>query len=176
MKTTTYWIETLGLTAHPEGGWFKETYRAAESIPGTGLPARFGGDRSFATAIYFLLKSGQGSSFHRIKSDELWFFHDGAPVMIHTLSAAGEHRSVTLGPDPGQGQVFQTTIPAESWFGAQVLAPDTYSLVSCTVAPGFDFADFELAERDQLLRLFPRHRELILRLTHERVPIAGSVG
>ena len=165
MKEAAYWIKTLGLAPHPEGGWFRETYRCAETIPVPALPARFGGDRSFSTAIYFLLEGDRFSALHRIKSDELWFFHAGSPLSIHCLTEAGQHRQILLGPDPGRDEALQAAIPAGSWFGARVLAPDSFSLVSCTVAPGFDFFDFELAARGDLLSMFPCHQEIIVRLT-----------
>jgi len=173
-ESLSYWIDTLGLTPHPEGGWFRETYRAAETILAAGLPARFGGDRAFSTAIYFLLASGQFSALHRIKSDELWFFHAGSPLLIHALTAAGEYRATALGPHPQSDQVFQAMVPAGSWFDAELLTPDSFSLVSCTVAPGFDFADFEMGRQDELITLFPRHRELIMGLT--RPEGAGATG
>jgi len=168
MKESICWIEKLGLIPHPEGGWFRETYRSTETIQAVGLPARFGGDRSCSTAIYFLLESGQFSALHRIKSDELWFFHAGSPLLIHCLSEEGQHQAITLGSNLGQGDKFQAVVPAGSWFGAQPLTFDSFSLVSCTVAPGFDFADFEMGERDELLLLFPQHREVIMQLTTKR--------
>jgi predicted cupin superfamily sugar epimerase len=165
MKESAYWIDRLGLAPHPEGGWFKETYRSAETLAAAGLPERFGGDRAFCTAIYFLLESGQFSAFHRIKSDELWFFHAGSAMAIHCLTADGQHRVIAIGPDHGQNAGFHAVVPAGSWFGAQPLEPDSFSLVSCTVAPGFDFSDFEMAERAALLALFPQQREIIVQLT-----------
>lgn len=165
MNEAASWIARLGLAPHPEGGWFRETYRAVETIPAAGLPERFTGDRSFSTAIYFLLESGQFSALHRIKSDELWFFHAGAPLSIHCLTVDGQHRALTLGPNPNRDEGLQAIVPAGSWFGAQPLAADSFSLVSCTVAPGFDFADFEMGSRDELLALFPQQREIIVRLT-----------
>lgn len=174
MKTSAYWIETLGLTAHPEGGWYRETYRAAESIPVAGLPPRFDGDRSCSTAIYFLLASGQVSALHRIKSDELWFFHAGSPLTIHCLAEDGTHRATVLGPNPDQGEMLQVMVPAGTWFGALPLGPGAFTLVSCTVAPGFDFADFEMGGQDELLALFPQHRAIIMPLSRpaESVPSA----
>ncbi len=157
-------VAALGLIPHPEGGWFAETYRAAESVRADHLPARFGADRSFSTAIYFLLKSGHPSHLHRLHADELWHFHEGSPVAIHWLDPEGRHRTIRLGSALAEGEAFQACIPAGCWFGAEVLAPDSYGLVGCTVAPGFDFADFELGERGALLTAYPEHRELIERL------------
>ena len=123
MKNAAYWIEKLGLLPHPEGGWFRETYRSSETIPVAGLPERFGGERSFSTAIYFLLESGQVSAFHRIKSDEIWFFHDGGPLAIHSISGNGDHEITRLGNNPDNGESFYAVVPAGSWFGAQLIEP-----------------------------------------------------
>lgn len=159
------WIRALQLRPHPEGGYFRETYRAAESIPRRALPARFPGPRAFSTAIYFLLRAGQVSRLHRIRSDETWHFHAGAPLIIHLLTPDGRYRALRLGVRPDRGEHPQAVVPAGAWFGA-VLAPrGRYALVGCTVAPGFDFADFALADRADLTRRFPRHRRLIEALT-----------
>lgn len=164
MKSARYWIEQLKLTAHPEGGFFKETYRSEENIQCSALPERFGGERSFSTAIFFLLRSQDRSMFHRIKSDELWHFHAGTCLNIYVLTNSGLviHR---LGPDPDQGDSLQVVIPANCWFGAKVVQPYSYTLAGCTVSPGFDFRDFELAERDQLLKTFPDQKNIIEQLT-----------
>lgn len=158
-------INALGLERHPEGGWFRETYRATEMVPYAALPNRFSGDRSFCTAIYFLLKKGEFSVSHRIKSDELWHFHAGASMTIHVITPEGDYWTLPLGADLFAGDSFQTVVPAGCWFGAEVTGEGEFSLVGCTVAPGFDFADFEIAERESLLRQFPAHKELIQRLT-----------
>lgn len=168
MKQAAYWIEKLALAPHPEGGWFRETYRAQETIPVAGLPGRFDSARSFSTAIYFLLVSGQFSALHRIKSDELWFFHAGGPLAIHSLTEEGRHHTRILGNTPEQGQTLQAVVAAGSWFGAHPLAPHSFTLVSCTVAPGFDFSDFEMGGRNELLTLFPQHRTMIEQLTRQQ--------
>lgn len=160
-------ITTLGLARHPEGGWFRESYRSSGTIPASALPRRFGGDRSYCTSIYFLLEKGDVSAFHRIRSDELWHFHAGAGLTIHVFSPTGGYRTLLVGGDPGAGESFQAVVPAGSWFGAEVTGDGEFSLVGCTVAPGFDFADFELADRETLLGLFPARGELIRRLTRE---------
>jgi len=165
MKDSAYWIKKLGLAPHPEGGWFRETYRAAEGIPVAGLPRRFRGERAFSTAIYFLLESGQFSALHRIKSDELWFFHAGGSLAISSISTGGQSHTTQLGNNPDRGESFQAVVPAGSWFGARPLKSASYSLVSCTVAPGFDFSDFEMGKREKLLKLFPACREIIEQLT-----------
>jgi hypothetical protein len=165
IRSAAEWIEALQLLRHPEGGWYRETYRSAESMPGNALPPRFGGDRSFATAIYFLLEGGDFSALHRIKSDELWHFHAGTPLVITSIAPDGNLARATLGLDPANGAFPQVTVPTGSWFGAHSADPDGYALVSCTVAPGFDFADFEMPRRDELLSLYPRHAAVITALT-----------
>ncbi len=165
MNGSRYWIESLDLRPHPEGGHYRETYRSVERLHPSALPARFDGDRSFATSIYFLLETGQISAFHRIASDEIWCFHTGAPIRIEQLNADGSRTSTLLGPQAEQ--VFQCVIPAGTWFGAYVEADRGYSLVTCVVSPGFDFADFELADREKLARTYPDHLALIKQLTHE---------
>ena len=158
-------IESLDLRPHPEGGYFRETYRCTESLAAAHLPQRFGGDRACSTAIYFLLEAGDFSAFHRIKADEIWHFYAGDPVLVHQIDATGSSRQITLGNGTEPGQVFQAVVPASTWFAAEVAADGTFALVGCTVAPGFDFADFEMAERGPLGNRFPRHRDLIARLT-----------
>lgn len=160
-------IKRLDLVRHPEGGWYRETYRATDTIPAAALPERFTGDRSFCTAIYFLLEKGDVSTFHRINSDELWHFHAGASLTIHMLSPEGEHQALRLGADLAVGASYQAVVPAGCWFGAEVSGDGEYALVSCTVAPGFDFADFEMAGSENLMRQFPRHGDLIRRLTND---------
>jgi uncharacterized protein len=161
-----YWIEKLGLAAHPEGGWFAETYRSAESIDGEALPTRYDGARSFSTAIYFLLEGSQRSVFHRLASDELWHHYDGTAVVLCLIDPGGALRTIRLGPDPERGESFQAVIPAGTWFGGWVPDPDGFALVGCTVAPGFSFADFEMADRAAFLESFPQHRNIIERLTN----------
>lgn len=159
------WIRTLRLQPHPEGGCYRECYRAAESIPRHGLPARYAGPRPFATAIYFLLRHREVSHLHRLKSDEVWHFHAGSPLLVHMLAADGTHAVLRLGRNPQRGEHLQGVVPTGCWFGAELARPRGYALVGCTVAPGFDFADFELADRDTLLAAWPHHRRLITRLT-----------
>lgn len=152
-------IQHLHLTPHPEGGYYRETYRAADS-----LTTAAGHTRSVSTAIYYLLANEDKSHFHRIKSDELWFFHQGQALEIILLTP-GQPTRLTLGPNFAKGELPQVVIPAGVWFAAQVKHRPGYALVSCTVAPGFDFADFELAERAALLREFPQAAELVEQFT-----------
>jgi predicted cupin superfamily sugar epimerase len=164
MKPAEYWITHLSLQSHPEGGFYKETYRSKENISAHALPDRFKGDRNFSTAIYFLLRSQDRSMFHRIKSDELWHFYAGTSLSIYVLT--NEKLVVhTLGTEPDKGDSLQIVIPANCWFGAKVNGESSYTLAGCTVAPGFDFQDFELADRTILLKEFPHHRDVIEMLT-----------
>lgn len=158
-------VAKLQLSRHPEGGWFRETYRSTETVPADGLPERFDGARTFSTAIYFLLQRGDFSALHRIKSDELWHFYAGAPLAIQVITPEGLHLEIKLGSRLAAGETFQATVPAGCWFGAELAGAGDFALVGCTVAPGFDFDDFEMADRKELLGLFPAHRELIRRLT-----------
>jgi predicted cupin superfamily sugar epimerase len=162
-NTAAYWINHLRLNRHPEGGWFVETYRATETIPAEALPARFDGARSFCTAIHFLLKQGDFSALHRLKSDEMWHFYAGSPLTVHIITPAGEFREIRLGKAPEQGECFQAVVPAGCWFGAETSGK--YSLVGCTVAPGFDFSDFEMTGQTTLTALYPQHAALITRMT-----------
>jgi hypothetical protein len=164
MKPAEYWIRHLQLSQHPEGGFYRETYRASEKISASSLPSRFSGDRSFSTSIYFLLRSQDRSMFHKIKSDELWHFHAGSHLTLYILDK-GELTTKVLGPDLEKGDSLQIVIPANAWFGAKVEQPNSYTLSGCTVAPGFDFADFELADQAQLLSQFPDQAEIIRELT-----------
>ena len=136
-------METYNMIPHPEGGYFKENYRAIESIPRIGLPERFDGERSFSTAIYFLLEKGNFSAFHKIKSDECWHFYAGETLWIHVIQPSGILETIQLGSDCMNGEQFQAVVPAECWFASEPAPATTYSLVGCTVAPGFDFVDFE---------------------------------
>jgi len=157
-------IGQLDLIRHPEGGWFKETYRSTEQFAASALPERFGGERSLCTSIYFLLEQGDFSALHRIKSDELWHFHSGCAVLIHLIAPDGSYQELRLGSDTAAGEQFQAVVPAGCWFGAEPTG-EGYALVGCTVAPGFDFADFELGRREELVLRYPGHAGLVRRLT-----------
>jgi predicted cupin superfamily sugar epimerase len=162
-----YWIDRLQLIPHPEGGYYRQTYRAELTLEEAALPPEFGGSRSLATAIYFLLKGTDFSAFHRLRSDEMWHFYAGGPLVVHVIGEDGQHSEILLGSDAESGQVFQAVVEAGCWFGSRVRDPGAFALVGCTVSPGFDFADFELAKRDELVRLYPQHRQLIEGLTRE---------
>ena len=159
-----FYINHLNLQPHPEGGYFKETYRSAESVPVGALPKRFKGTRSCSTAIYYLLEQGSFSSFHRIKSDECWHFYAGNTLLIHVIENNGAYYCIKLGTDLEAGEMLQFLVPATTWFAAEPASKSEFALVGCTVAPGFDFADFELADRENLLLAFPQHQNVINRL------------
>lgn len=166
METSSdYWIHTLDLTAHPEGGYFKETYRSPDHIGAAGLPERYQAERPCAAAIYFLLPGDQVSKFHRLKCEELWCHHLGESLTLYLLEASGSLRCVKLGPRLDEGEQPQILIPHSVWFGAKVNKKNSYSLITCFTAPAFDFDDFELAERQSLLQFYPQHRAIIEMLT-----------
>ena len=160
-----YWIRVLNLQSHPEGGYYNEVFAGRDMIEAQQLPGGFTGSRRAYTSIYFLLKSGQVSKLHRLKSDELWNFYAGSPVTIHVIHPDGTYESLKLGPDPEKGEMFQHCVQAGCWFGSTVDHPRSYGLTGCFVAPGFDFEDFELADTESLIREFPRHADFIRRLT-----------
>jgi predicted cupin superfamily sugar epimerase len=162
--TPEYFIKHLQLQPHPEGGFFNETYRSKGIIASQCLPSEFTGNRHYSTAIYFLLQQGDFSAFHRIKSDECWHFYEGGTLLIHIIDEKGNYSCLHLGKNIHEGEVFQFVIPAGSWFASEPSAESEFSLVGCTVAPGFDFADFEMANARTLLKLYPQHQSLIQRL------------
>lgn len=168
MRTAEFWIERLGLERHPEGGWYRETYRSEGSY-GFDASSPFGSPRSHATSIFYLLQRGDRSRLHRIHSDEQWYFHAGSPLDVHSFPETGEPSLFTLGDDPDAGQTLHSWVPAGRWFGACLSErsdeTDAYSLVSCVVAPGFDFRDFSFADRNELIAKFPAHVRIIEKLS-----------
>lgn len=158
------WTERLGLERHPEGGWYRQIYRADETLPATALPPRYGGARASATVIHYLLEHPDVSRLHRLASDEIWHFHAGSPLRVVTFGDDGERRDFDLGPDPSAGERFVAVVPRGRWFGAY-LPRGGWALVSCTVTPGFEFDDFELAHRGALLERWPQHCKVVERLT-----------
>jgi hypothetical protein len=153
-------IAAYGLAPHPEGGFFKETYRSAEK-----MTTRGGVSRPVSTGILFLLPEGQKSRLHRIKSDELWHFHLGGALRLTQISPEGKVAEFLLGPDVKKGHLLQHVVPARYWFGAAPEPGAGFCFVGCTVAPGFDFDDFDLGPRATLLARFPDAKETILKLT-----------
>lgn len=167
MRNAEYWINKLNLQKHPEGGYFSEVYRSTEEIKEEHLPPRYSGSRNHSTSIYFLLTSDEFSAFHRIKSDETWHFYSGQTITIHMIDENGNYSTVRLGSNPDNKEVFQFTIPHGTWFAASVEGADSYALVGCTVSPGFHYDDFKLGKREDLVRLFPEHVEIINKLIRE---------
>jgi len=165
MKRIEEIIKLLNLTPHPEGGYYRETYRSSGTIPESSLPSGIKGERSYSTAIYFLLTSENFSAFHKIKQDEIWHFHEGSSLEIHIISGNGNYSKAVLGLNLSKGEAPQVIIPAGNWFAANVIEENSYSLVGCTVSPGFDFNDFELADKNKLLAKFPRFSEIITKFT-----------
>jgi uncharacterized protein len=164
MNTAAPFIKAYQLQPHPEGGWYKETYRSNEVIDAAALPERFDGVRAFSTAIYFLLEQGNFSAFHRIKSDECWHFYAGETLHVYVLHDDGKLEIIKLGNDMLQGELFQYVVPANCWFASRPAPESDFCFVGCTVAPGFDFADFEMAKAEELTVLFPMYKELIKEL------------
>lgn len=162
-----YYINHLQLQPHPEGGFFKETYRASESIPTDVLPLRFAGALNYSTAIYYLLQEGDFSAFHRIQSDECWHFYAGDTLLIHVIEEDGKYYCIQLGSNIAAGETLQCIVPATAWFAAEPAPGSAFTLTGCTVAPGFDFSDFEMAERKALLDIYPQHSGIINRFSRE---------
>lgn len=160
-------ISFYGLKPHPEGGFYRQTYVSDIVVPAVSLPKMFGGDRHVSTAIYFLLPAAHFSAFHRIKSDEFWHFYEGTSLLIHVIDPVGEYTLLRLGKDMERGDAYQHVVKAGSWFAAETSTDEGYGFVGCTVSPGFDFIDFELAKKQELLKLFPDHGLLINRLCRD---------
>ncbi len=166
MSTAQDWIEGLQLRRHPEGGWFRETYRSEEVLSKAALPPRFDADRAFSTAIYFLLDGEVNFPLCiESSSDEMFHFYDGSALTLHVIDPVGNYATVQVGRDLAAGELPQAVVRAGCLFGATVNDRGSYALVGCTVAPGFDFADFAMPGRDDLCRQFPQHRQVIERLT-----------
>ncbi len=166
-KDAAYWIQRLGLEAHPEGGHYRQTYRADLTLARKSLPTQFTGARAASTAIYFLLKGDEFSALHRLHSDEVWHFYVGSSLVVSVIDADGCYSEILLGSDPEAGEVLQAVVKAGCWFGSRVKDGHGFALVGCTVAPGFDFADFEMGKRAELTRKYPQHRNVIESLTRE---------
>lgn len=161
-----YYVDSLGLLPHPEGGFYKETYRSELVLAGDEIVAHFNAERIASTGIYFLLTSENHSNFHRIKSDEMWHFYAGDPLEVYGIHPDGRLEVWLIGdPLKTKGAQFQVVVPAGIWFGSSVVGGGDFSLCGCTVSPGFDFLDFELAKRSELLLNFPQHAEIITKLT-----------
>jgi predicted cupin superfamily sugar epimerase len=158
-------IDQFELVPHPEGGFYKEAYRSEGIISSKSLNGQFSGDRNYCTSIYFLLTSDNFSAFHRIKQDEIWHFYEGSPLFVHVIDEYGTYQKYELGADYKNGQVRQLVVPANLWFASSVKDEKSHSFVGCTVAPGFDFEDFEMADRNELIEEFPSFKNEITSLT-----------
>ncbi|WP_419960181.1 cupin domain-containing protein [Psychrobacillus sp. BM2] len=160
MRDATYYIKHLGLESHPEGGYFQNSYSSQNHD----------GNRKLYTSIYFLLGAGDVSHFHRLKSDELWYFHDGSPLLIHVIDEEGNYIEHKLGLDLENGEVPQVLVPKNTIFGSSVIDNRAFSLVGCMVAPGFEYEDFELFTQNELLHKYPSHKEIIYKMAYETLP------
>lgn len=162
MHEAKHWINTLSLIKHPEGGYYRETYRSEDIVT---PPEHYHGKRNACTLIYYLLESHDMSALHRFTADEIWHFYAGSPITIHELLSDGTHKTTVLGDT--HNMLYHYIIPGNTWFGAQVNEPDSYTLIGCTVSPGFEFSDFALGKRENLVKQYPRHQTIIEALTRK---------
>lgn len=158
-----YYIKQLKLQPHPEGGYYKRSYCCDRLIDATLVDSQLQGQRSLCTAIYFLLQRGNFSAFHKLASDEMWHFYDGDPLLIHIIDPQGNYSQQCVGRDISKGQQMQWVVPAYHWFASEVMQGGDYTLVGCTVSLGFDFKDFQLADKHLITR-YPQHKDVIMRL------------
>jgi len=164
MYTADYFVKNLEMIEHPEGGFYKEIFASAENISDRDLNVEFEGSRILWTSIYFLLRDGEVSNFHRLKSDEMWYYHSGSPLTIYMISPEGELTSEQLGLNIEKGEKPQVLVPKNYIFGS-AMNNAGYALVGCMVSPGFEFKDFELFKRNFLLEKYPEYKETIIKLT-----------
>jgi predicted cupin superfamily sugar epimerase len=162
-KDATYWINKLNLKEHPEGGYFVETVVSDKTI----TSPEYDGTRSAFTAIYYLLVGEQFSSFHTMRSEELWHFCAGSTLTLHIIETDGELHEIRLGPNVDNGEKFQTAVKSGSWFAASVDDTTSYSLVGCIASPGFDYQDWRLGDAEALTKLYPRHKSTIEKYTRK---------
>ncbi|WP_147535725.1 cupin domain-containing protein [Bacillus marasmi] len=158
LQNAEYYIKHLNLVPHPEGGFYQSTVSSEIEINVSGK------QRKLYTSIYFLLRSEDISHLHRLRSDELWYYHGGSSLTVHVIDANGKYEEYKLGLNLEAGEVPQVLVPKNSIFGSSVMNKDTFSLVGCMVAPGFDFEDFELFDQEELLATYPEHEEIINKL------------
>ena len=157
-------IIKYNLIKHPEGGYFSETYRSKEKIRKIHLPKRFSGYRHFSTAIYYLLTGNDFSCFHRLNADEVWHFYSGSSLILYVISPKGNLKKIVLGNE-SENTVHQYTFKHNHWLAGEVSDKNSYSFVGCTVSPGFEYEDFEPGQRNDLIKKFPRHRDIIKKFT-----------
>lgn len=159
-------MRILGLEPHAgEGGYFRETYRSGGRIPASALSGDYGGDRSFGTAIYYLITPDSFSALHRVRGDEVFHFYLGDPVEMLRLYPDGSGEELILGPDIAAGQFVQCAVPGGVWQGMRLTAGGEFALLGTTMAPGFEFEDFELGDRSRLAREYPAFHDRIIRFT-----------
>ena len=158
-------VAKLDLAPHPEGGYYKETYRSEAFVQKDSLEAVYSGKRNYSTCIYFVITSESFSAWHKIHQEEIWHFYLGSSITIHLISPEGEYSAITLGNDIAKGEVPQYVVKGEWWFAVTVNKQNSYALTGCTVAPGFDFDDFILPTRKELIHLFPHLEKEITTLT-----------
>ncbi len=164
--TAQHIINWLKLKPHPEeGGFYSETYRCLENISQPCLPERYASPRSMGTAIYYLLTPETFSAIHRLRTDEIFHFYLGDPVTMLQLLPDGSSKVLTLGTDILNDQQLQLIVPRNTWQGSFLNPGGTFALLGCTMAPGFDFVDYEHGSREALLQAYPNQKDLILRLT-----------
>lgn len=156
-----YFIENLQLEEHPEGGFYASTFRSDHEI------AVHNVERPLYTSIYFLLRSQDLSHLHRLKSDEIWYYHAGSSLTVHMIYPDGTYEAKKLGLNLDAGEVPQVAVPKNTIFGSSVDDEGTFSLVGCMVAPGFDFADFELFTQEELLADYPQHEAVIRKMAYK---------
>ncbi len=164
---TSHYIDNLNMQPHPEGGFYATVFRHPVFIPEEAHPAIPKGGRPLSSTIYYLLHSGEVSRFHRLGSDEMWFFHDGCPMVIHTFRN-GIYARKLLGLNVADGQLPQQLLAAGTIFGAEPMHPDSFSLVSCMVSPGFDFQDFHLCSFDELMSEAPSFKTLFTKMKADK--------
>ncbi len=163
MKNAEFWIQNLDLMPHPEGGFYRESYRSNIETEPKKLPKNIKGSRRLCTSIYYLLRSEEKSKFHRLKSDELWYYHHGSSLKVVMIDHEGNKQTKFLGPNFEKAEQFCLLVPAGTIFGAEVTEKSSYSLFSCVVSPGFEFDDFEMFDKEDLLQAYPKHSEIIER-------------
>ncbi|MER2260807.1 MAG: cupin domain-containing protein [Psychrobacillus sp.] len=163
-KGASYYMEHLGLEPHAEGGYFRSTFASEDTLNTNGS------SRKLFTSIYFLLEEKDISHLHRLKSDELWYFHGGDPLIVHVIDSKGIYHEYKLGLDIVNGETPQIIVHKNSIFGSSVSEGGAFSLVGCMVSPGFEYEDFELFTQDELLEKYPEHASVIQKLAYKNIP------
>ena len=163
MQSIEQLIEQMQLQPHPEGGFYRSSLRAEDAL------TLERGERPLYTSIYFLLRSQDISHFHRLQSDEIWYYHGGSALTIHMIYPNGTYEAKKLGLDIENGEQPQIVVKKNTIFGSSVETDNTFGLVGCMVAPGFDFVDFELFTQKELLAKYPQHEEIIKKMTYEQI-------